>query len=94
MARYDVACKRKQNNEITNEKITKSILLDKGDRMIVGYILVLVTILETGQVTGESIEYFDDPWACIEQGIWEEENSPPDIGYVCIEDYIDMEKLK
>ena len=71
-----------------------TILLDKGDKMIVGYILVLVTILETGLVTGESIEYFDDPGHVLNKEFGRKKNSPPGIGYVCIEDYVDMEKLK
>ena len=40
--------------------------------MIAGYILVMVTILSTGEVTGEALDYFNDPHACWQQGVWEE----------------------
>ena len=39
-----------------------------------------------GDVRGEVMDYFTDANACIEHGIWEEENAPYGIGFVCIED--------
>ena len=62
--------------------------------MIAGYILVMVTILSTGEVTGEALDYFDNPNACWQQGVWEEELADPGVGFVCIEDYVPMEQLK
>ena len=61
--------------------------------MIAGYILVMVTILSTGEVTGEALDYFNDPHACWQQGVWEEELADPGVGFVCIEDYIPMKIL-
>ena len=61
--------------------------------MIAGYILVMVTILSTGEVTGEALDYFNDPHACWQQGVWEEELADPGVGFVCIEDYVPMEQL-
>tara|TARA_B100000212_G_C27264076_1_gene485780 strand:- start:705 stop:875 length:171 start_codon:yes stop_codon:yes gene_type:complete len=54
--------------------------------MIYGYILVMVTILANGDVTGEALDYFTDPMECIEQGYIEEENAEPGVGFVCLED--------
>ena len=62
--------------------------------MIAGYILVMVPILSTGEVNGEALDYFNDPHACWQQGVWEEELADPGVGFVCIEDYIPMEQLK
>ena len=39
---------------------------------ILGYILVMVTILADGTVTGESIDYFKDPNECFQNVLWEE----------------------
>ena len=44
---------------------------------IFGYILVMVTILADGTVTGESIDYFKDPNECFQNVLWEEEIAGP-----------------
>ena len=54
--------------------------------MIYGYILVMVTLLANGEVTGEALDYFVDPVECVEQGFIEEENAEPGVGFVCLED--------
>ena len=56
--------------------------------MVVGYILVLVTILETGEGTGQALDYFNDSHACWQAGVEEEQIADPGIGFVCIEDFI------
>tara|TARA_B100000287_G_scaffold107978_1_gene100149 strand:- start:330 stop:515 length:186 start_codon:yes stop_codon:yes gene_type:complete len=59
--------------------------------LIAGYILVLVTILADGTVTGEAIDYFKDPHECYSNVQWEEEIAEPGVGFVCIEDVINYE---
>tara|TARA_B100001996_G_scaffold369036_1_gene342081 strand:- start:48 stop:224 length:177 start_codon:yes stop_codon:yes gene_type:complete len=56
--------------------------------MIYGYILVMVTILANGTVTGESIDYFEDPHECYQHVIWNEEIADLGTGFVCIEDTV------
>ena len=54
--------------------------------MIYGYILVMVTILANGTVTGEAINYYTGSYECWKNAIMEEEKAEPGIGFVCIED--------
>tara|TARA_E500000178_G_scaffold310423_1_gene325497 strand:- start:419 stop:595 length:177 start_codon:yes stop_codon:yes gene_type:complete len=56
------------------------------ETLVYGFYLVMVTILPTGEVHGEVLDHFTDPYECIEQGNWEEENAPFGVGFVCIED--------
>ncbi len=56
------------------------------ETLIYGFYLVMITITPMGDVRGEVMNYFTDANACIEHGIWEEENAPYGIGFVCIED--------
>ena len=44
--------------------------------IVVGFYLVMVSILFNGDVKGETIDYFTDPLECIYNGNWEEENAP------------------
>ena len=54
--------------------------------MIYGYILVMVTILANGTVTGESINYYTGSYECWKNAIIEEQEAEPGVGFVCIED--------
>ena len=56
--------------------------------MIYGFILVMVTMLSTGEMETEAIDWFEDPTCCIERGYQEEENAPMGVGFVCLEDYL------
>ena len=56
------------------------------NEVIVGFYLVMVTILPSGEVQGEVLNHFSDPYTCIEEGNWEEENAPYGVGFVCLED--------
>ena len=56
--------------------------------IVLGFYLVMVTILPNGEVKGEAIDYFTDPLECIYNGNMEEENSPYGVGFVCLEDVI------
>ena len=63
----------------------------KGVQMegiVVGFYLVMVSILPSGDVKGEVIDYFNDPLECIYNGNWEEENAPFGVGFVCLEDIV------
>ena len=58
--------------------------------MIVGFYLVMVSMMPNGEVVGETLDYFDNPHDCIEAGNWEESNSQLGIGYVCVEDVVNV----
>ena len=57
--------------------------------MTYGYILVLVTILANGDVTGHAVDYYDDPHECYAMVQYEEDIADPGVGFVCIEDIVD-----
>ena len=58
--------------------------------MIVGFYLVMVSMMPNGEVVGETLDYFDNPYDCIEAGNWEESVSDLGVGYGCIEDVVDV----
>mgnify|MGYP001185175583 CR=1 FL=1 len=58
--------------------------------IVVGFYLLMVSILPDGTVTGQVLDYFDDPYECVQMGMIEESISPPGIGYVCVEDYVEV----
>lgn len=60
--------------------------------MIYGFILIMVTILPSGDIESQALNWFADPIDCIEQGMWEEQNAPFGVGYVCVEDYVENGK--
>ena len=57
--------------------------------MIYGFILIMVTILPSGDIDSQAIDWFVDPYSCIEQGYIEEESAPMGVGFVCVEDYVE-----
>ena len=61
---------------------------------ILGFYLVMVSILPSGDIDGEVIDYFSDPYECVAEGQWEEENSPFGVGFVCIEDVVNETEIK
>lgn len=61
---------------------------------VLGFYLVMVSILPSGDIDGKVIDYFSDPYECVAEGQWEEENSPFGIGFVCIEDVVDATEVK
>ena len=61
---------------------------------ILGFYLVMVSILPSGDIDGKVIDYFSDPYECVAEGQWEEENSPFGIGFVCIEDVVNETEVK
>ena len=61
---------------------------------ILGFYLVMVSILPSGDIDGKVIDYFSDPYECVAEGQWEEENSPFGVGFVCIEDVVNETEIK
>lgn len=61
---------------------------------VLGFYLVMVSILPSGDIDGKVIDYFSDPYECVAEGQWEEENSPFGIGFVCIEDVVNATEVK
>ena len=62
--------------------------------IVVGFYLVMVSILPNGNVNGEVIDYFTDTLECVYNGNWEEENAPFGVGFVCLEDVVDASEIK
>tara|TARA_B100000941_G_scaffold123446_1_gene87199 strand:- start:642 stop:833 length:192 start_codon:yes stop_codon:yes gene_type:complete len=58
--------------------------------MIVGFILLMVSLNPAGEVEGTAVDYFKDPYSCVEMGYFLEESAPMGIGFVCIEDYVEI----
>ena len=58
--------------------------------MIVGFILLMVSLNSAGEVEGTAVDYFEDPYTCVEAGYFLEASAPMGIGFVCIEDYIEI----
>ena len=61
---------------------------------VLGFYLVMVSILPSGDIDGKVIDYFSDPYECVAEGQWEEENSPFGVGFVCIEDVVNETEVK
>ena len=61
---------------------------------VLGFYLVMVSILPSGDIDGKVIDYFSDPYECVAEGQWEEENSPFGVGFVCIEDVVNETEIK
>tara|TARA_B100001287_G_scaffold270765_1_gene270004 strand:- start:867 stop:1058 length:192 start_codon:yes stop_codon:yes gene_type:complete len=57
--------------------------------MIYGFYLIMVIMLPSGEIISEALDWFQDPNSCIEAGFFEEENAPPGVGFVCLEDYVE-----
>ena len=56
--------------------------------MIYGYILVMVIMLPSGDIDSRAVDWFEDPYECVEMAQYQHENnpSPLGIGFTCIED--------
>jgi len=54
---------------------------------VYGFILLSVWITSDGDITGQALNWYDEPNACWEQAIRMKEDEPnPGIGYLCVED--------
>ena len=56
--------------------------------MIYGYILIMVIMLPTGDIDSRAVDWFEDPYECVEMAQYQHENheSPLGIGFTCVED--------
>ena len=59
---------------------------------IYGYILVMVTMLPSGDINAEALDWFFTPYECIEEAYSQENNAPFGVGFVCVEDTIPVEE--
>ena len=57
--------------------------------MIYGYILIMVIMLPSGDIDSRAVDWFEDPYECVEMAQYQHENkSQLGVGFVCIEDVI------
>lgn len=56
--------------------------------MIYGYILIMVTLLPSGEIESVALDSFTNPYECVEVAHYHHENheSPLGVGFTCIED--------
>ena len=59
---------------------------------VLGYILVAVNLTSAGEVEGTAINYYKSNVECYYDEVELEGQSAPGVGFVCLEDYIDVEK--
>ncbi len=55
---------------------------------VYGYILIMVTMLPSGDIESEALDWFLNPYECVEIAHFHHENheSPYGVGFTCIED--------
>tara|TARA_Y100001935_G_C17053568_1_gene383205 strand:- start:336 stop:545 length:210 start_codon:yes stop_codon:yes gene_type:complete len=55
---------------------------------VFGYILIMVTMLPSGEIESEALDWFTNPYECVEIAHYHHENhdSPYGVGFTCIED--------
>lgn len=51
-----------------------------------GFILLSVWIMSNGDITGQALNWYDNPTECWEEAIRMKENDVPGVGYLCVED--------
>ena len=55
---------------------------------VYGYILVMVTMLPSGDMNAEALDWFSTPYECVEEGYSQENNASFGVGFVCVEDIV------
>ena len=60
--------------------------------MILGYILTMVYITLEGNVQGKTLNYYNIVEKCYADALNLKMDAKPGVGFVCLEDYIDVEK--
>ncbi len=60
----------------------------KMNETIVGFYLVMMSLLPNGEVDGVVLDYFKDPYVCVQTGVIEESQAPLGVGFVCLEDVV------
>ena len=58
--------------------------------IVLGWYLLMVTILPNGIVTGEILDHYDDPVECFSEAVELELGAEPGLAFTCIEDYVDF----
>ena len=58
--------------------------------MIIGFYLLMVTILPDGFVTGDVLDYYEDPVECFAEAVELELTAEPGLAFTCVEDYIQI----
>ena len=59
---------------------------------IYGYILVMVTMLSSGDINAEALDWFFTPYECIEEAYSQENNAAFGVGFVCVEDIVPIKE--
>ena len=63
-----------------------------SDIIVAGFYLVMVSISPSGEVVGDVLAHYDDPYECVLNGTYEESEAPFGVGFVCIEDVVPNDK--
>ena len=56
--------------------------------MILGFYLMMVSIMPSGDVTGEVLDYYTDQTACYTEAQELKEKSVPGYAFTCVEDIV------
>ena len=48
--------------------------------MIYGYILIMVIMLPTGDIDSRAVDWFEDPYECVEMAQYQHENHESPLG--------------
>ena len=59
---------------------------------IYGYILIMVTMLPSGDIKSQALDWFPTPYECVEEGYSQENDASYGVGFVCVEDTIPVEE--
>ena len=59
-----------------------------SDIIVAGFYLVMVSISSNGEVVGDVLDHYDDPYECVLTGQYEESEAPFGVGFVCVEDVV------
>lgn len=58
--------------------------------MIVGFYLLMVTILPDGFVAGDVLDYYENPVDCFAEAVELELTAEPGLAFTCVEDYVEI----
>jgi len=57
--------------------------------IILGWYLLMVSIMPDGTVTGEVLDYYDDPQTCFSVALEYHMGKDPGLAFTCVEDFVD-----
>ena len=63
-----------------------------SDVILARIYMVMVSISSNGEVVGEVLDHYDDPYECVLNGQYEESEAPFGVGFVCVEDVVYNDK--